>query len=533
MKKFKSNLERLSAGCLFRGYQKENTESEYVALGQTSKEARFLTRQWEYASEVERVLKELRLTKLLIRECSTGNVPHEVSRQELLVYYQGIFLNLVHQIKDKIMQLVHLMTEESIPKRLLWEDPIKVSSLLKNKQKKLQEIGIEKQIEEWDENSNCKIAYTLKKRTTHHHKVSSLKYNENFSRLNLTETLLKTGTEEIFTNEGKKKLEKMRKESEECLFSQASAKVEDTLKAIEGNIEKISSALVNHFHLPISEKEITNICNARSKMLDSFKITNASSFEKIPAHHKELLKKIIAKINEKYQKVIETIYLVGSLGRGEYEEGYSDVNIYIILSEEEVPEKTLKEIRNDIIYGDELNIRVFSKADFLSEKFLKYRIISKIDGLLLYGVDLVAKDKMPNAGLFTSLILNEDILDDLDEAKRWVKENSSASPSEISEKIRQLTKRIIDFTYGVVMSNKPQYTSSRTERIAKINETHPESKILTEGLAIIVKSGAGNLEDISSFADSFRPQAEKNLDIMRTRKKDDDEQRKRLGTAQS
>lgn len=88
--------------------------------------------------------------------------------------------------------------------------------------------------------------------------------------------------------------------------------------------------MVNYFKLPTSVEEFAKIFNEYGKMLGSFNISNSSSFEKVPEFHKELLKGFMGKLNEKYKDAIEAIYLVGSLGRGEYEEGYSDVNIYII-----------------------------------------------------------------------------------------------------------------------------------------------------------------------------------------------------------
>src|SRR3989344_8847961 len=88
IKQFESSLEKLKAGCLFRSKQKEIGEPENIALDQISKELRFLQRHSEYINEIERVLKELRLTKFLIKECKTGGVLVGVSRQELLAYHQ-------------------------------------------------------------------------------------------------------------------------------------------------------------------------------------------------------------------------------------------------------------------------------------------------------------------------------------------------------------------------------------------------------------------------------------------------------------
>ena len=38
----------------------------------------------------------------------------------------------------------------------------------------------------------------------------------------------------------------------------------------------------------------------------------------------------------------------------------------------------------------------------------------------------------------------------------------------------ELAKAMLDFHYGVVMANKPQYTASRKERIEQINEMFPQ-----------------------------------------------------------
>ena len=115
LESLKTNFDKLKAGRLFRSLQKENGEPENIAIGQISTELHFLQRQSEYTSEIERVLKELRLTTSLIRECKDRNQVAGMSKQELLAYYQGVFFMLVHQIKDKIIQLVYLMTEETVP----------------------------------------------------------------------------------------------------------------------------------------------------------------------------------------------------------------------------------------------------------------------------------------------------------------------------------------------------------------------------------------------------------------------------------
>ena len=422
----KTNLDKLKAGCLFHSLRKENGEPENIAIGQISKELRFLQRQSEYANEIERVLKELRLTAALIKGCQNTEFVAGISRQELLVYYQGIFLTLVHQMKDKIIQLVHLITEETIPEKPAIENDVSVADLLRRKVKQLQTIGIEDDIKQWEQNNaSSKIAVALRKRTHHHHRISGLRYNKDYLNLGLTDIAA----------------------------------------------------------------DVTNRCSA----------------DKIPEPFRSMLVDLISKARTTYKEIV-AIYLVGSLGRGEYEEGYSDINVYIVL---DVDDGQGQAERRDFMF----NLRVFTRTQFLAEASRKYRVIAKADGILLFGEDLV-KDEKPKAGLLLALTLNEDILQIMDGAIKWMNENPKATPLEISKKSRLLAKRFIDFIYGVVMANKPQYTSSRAERIERINEMYPENKTMLDTLMGVSRYGVGEFESFKNMIEGFRPKAKMNLKKM-------------------
>lgn len=506
LESIKNNFDRLKIGCLFCAIQKENSEPENIAIGQISRELRFLQRQSEYVSEIERVMKELSLTVLLIKESKHKEPMNEVSRQELLAFYQGIFFTLVHQMKDKIIQLVHLMTEETVPKNPAMEKDVSVSDLLRRRKQELKSIGIEELIKKWEQtNEESKIAVVLRKRTHHHHRISRLKYDKDYLNLRLTDMVMEQGFRDQLTDYGKEQMDKMRVESTERLFTDAAIKSEDAINEIENNIEEISKALVTHFKLPISQEEVAVIINEHSRMLNSFDVSNASSPDKILEPYKTILDALVVKVQAEYKEVV-AIYLVGSLGRGEYEEGYSDINVYIIFDAGDERAQTKRE---DFM----LSLRVFTKAEFSADSSKKYRIIAKADGILLFGEDLV-KDEKPRAGLLLALILNEDVLVSMDNAIRWMRENPHATPLDISKRSRRLAKQFIDFLYGVVMSDKPQYTSSRAERIERINEMYPENKVVLETLVGISRNGVGNFESFKNMITGFRQNAEENIEKM-------------------
>lgn len=298
----KTNFDKLKAGCLFRSLQKENSEPENIAIGQISKELRFLQRQSEYASEIERVLKELRLTTSLIKECRDREPTEGMSRQELLAFYQGVFLNLVHQVKDKVIQLLHLMTEKTIPDKPAMENDVSVSDLLRRKSKQLQDIGIEEAIKQWEQGDEAsKIAVALRKRTHHHHRISGLRYDKDYLNLGLTDIAAQPSFRDQLTDYGKEQIDKMKAESTERLFAGAISKAEDTLNAIETNIEKISEALVAHFKLPISQEEVAAIVNEHSRVLSSFDVSNVCSPDKVPEPYKSMLTALVSKVRTEYK----------------------------------------------------------------------------------------------------------------------------------------------------------------------------------------------------------------------------------------
>ena len=171
-KSVKNNLEQLKNGLWMRAWEKECAEPENIAIGRSSYELRFLQRQSEYANEIVRILQEMSLTLHFtshLTENPTEKVG-DVGAKDLVCYYQGVFLTLVHQMKDKLIQLVDLMTEQEAPEDLNQKKKFSLARLLQRKGQAIDSIGIGSELSQWNqEDPSSGISVALRRRTAHHH----------------------------------------------------------------------------------------------------------------------------------------------------------------------------------------------------------------------------------------------------------------------------------------------------------------------------------------------------------------------------
>ncbi|KKU60597.1 MAG: hypothetical protein UX85_C0009G0050, partial [Candidatus Beckwithbacteria bacterium GW2011_GWB1_47_15] len=91
--------------------QKEMEESAYTAMDRITKNRKVVQRRQEYSSELERVIHEAKLTTHLLSKVQTqvkvGDKVHPP--EEVISYHNGIFLDQVHQLKDKLFRMVALL----------------------------------------------------------------------------------------------------------------------------------------------------------------------------------------------------------------------------------------------------------------------------------------------------------------------------------------------------------------------------------------------------------------------------------------
>ncbi len=505
-----SYFEQLKSGLLIALFEQLAKEPANHVVNRISNKARFLQRRSEYAQDVSRVLEELRLTmSLMERLPGTLQLSEFQTREEdVLVYFQGIFFDLTHQLKDKLLQLVNLLTEDRIPDRPNNENDIRLSHLLGRKNEKLTAFGIKQLLQVWNQDSSSGIGVVLRKRVPYHHRVSSLRLKESFQRVKFAGLIQQSPFESFLSDEGKEELERLEKDSRERLKHDVLEKAKKTVQEIESNLDSISKALLTHMCLGVTEEKIKETLEAFTLMLKSLGIKNLASLGKVSRMLRVELDQATNRIETLFKDNLDALYLVGSLGRNEYVEGVSDINLYVVT----VDANGSQHVNLD----DKFNLLQFSKESFSSEEARKYRFICWADGVLIAGRDLVGAEQFPKPGLDLALLLNGDFTDEVNEWEKWIRDNRDATATQICKKSRVVAKRMIDFMYGVVMANKPNFTSSRNERIERINEMFPGRNTRVVGLlSRIVQHGVGTLDDLRNMIEGFRQKASENLEKMK------------------
>jgi hypothetical protein len=109
-----------------------------------------------------------------------------------------------------------------------------------------------------------------------------------------------------------------------------------------------------------------------------------------------------------------------------------------------------------------LDIHFLSEEEFISDQNKKYRFISKYDGLLIKGKEFKIDEKeFPKPGLFLAIQLNKEFIEKLENIKNYIVGLNNPTTEILRFNSLKAIRIMIDFLFGVAISNEPFYTSSR------------------------------------------------------------------------
>jgi predicted nucleotidyltransferase len=442
-----SALVKLNKGLLLLNLKKEVDEAAYSVIDRVTFGHQVVKDRHTYSSELIRVMDELQLTADLIAEIEEPKkLKHKTHEpEELITYYSGNFLGLVHQIKDKLIRLIDFMAAEETQKRA-YQEPEKVSParLLNKHGELIDKIGIRDEVMQWAEDSPT-IGVILRKRTKHHHFASRLQLDNDFQNIKMSKLMLAPPTTAPLSEYGKQCMEKLGKESYQKLKTDTMAKQEKSIKVIGDNLNAIAEKLTKHFDIQTTAEETAKISAEYMEFIGSLKIKNEASLEKITPDAKQMTDELL-KTTEKMGDQVIAAYIVGSSVRGEFIPGSSDVNVYVIT----------KDFTQ--IYDSEqpATLYILSEKDFLSEEHKKARFICWSDGVLVLGKPYDFKEKdFPKPGTKLCMLLNHGVIERLEEYREKVKALEEPSATELRLYGLKVTKIMLDYAFGVAMSNKP------------------------------------------------------------------------------
>lgn len=504
--KNQTNFENLKTGLLFLDFKQGTEEPEYEAMDRMTKKHGIIQKRYQYAQDLDRAIKEAELTSTLL-----SNIDSQVNLgrktfdpEEIVSYYDGIFLDYVHQIKDKVFRLIWWMLQDEDSKTIPNEpEHIRLRSF-RQYESILKGVGVYNLLHEWDQESSTGISIALKKRLQHHHFVSNLQLNLDFQKIRMSKTMLSPTSIASLSEYGKTRMKQIGDESYAKWKSEIVRKHKDTLDLIENNVNQVAEKLISHFKIPIEPEKQAEVVNKYLEVQKRFDIENKTSTSKITPEIQEVIDEFVKFNKEFFKEKLISIYLTGSVPRGEFVPGSSDINLIIVVDFDThglLPDKL-----NPII-----DVHFFGEEEFLSEQNKKWRFVCWSDGLLVYGKQYkLDKKEFPKPGTLLTLLLNRGFIERLEKLKSQVAKLNNPGKQLMRSYSLKAVKIMLDFGFGVAMANKPLYTSSRREKIQYVKEMFPSAQRQTITFEAIYYKGIIKQQDFSMVIDTFLENARKN-----------------------
>lgn len=450
----------------------EMDEGAVYAMDRVTVNHKVISRRQEYSSELERVIGEAKLTIYLLSQVNDNTKVGDkiLPPEEVIAYYNGIFLDQVHQIKDKLFRMIDrilLVPEEALESQKKDPDKVKTQPFLNRHESKLKEIGIYDLLQQWSTGS---LKTALNKRTQHHHFVSTIRLNQDFQKIKTSRIMLDPLKPMTLSEYGKEKMAELGRESFNKWNTETTLKLQSVLEEIEENINQVAKRLVTSFKIPTSSEEIAGVGNRYMSFLSSFDIENHASSQKITPRLKDFIYDNVKIGKEMFGTDLVSVYLVGSCARNEFIPGSSDINMYFIVGEQGNMSRTFN---NHPL----LNFTILTVEAFLSEEHKKDRFICWSDGIVLFGNEFkFNKNDFPKPGTYLTLLLNKGFIEQIEKIKKEVAVLENPNAKDLQPYYIKAARIIMDFDFGVAMANKPYYTASRQGKIEYTKESWPEHK---------------------------------------------------------
>ena len=421
----------------------------------------------QYFYDIERILKEMKVAASFASTIPDASffAAHTITPEDYIMYHQGYFLDLVHQLKDKLCQMTKaIVTPAKNYSRKDEKDAAEIRKLIANPYV-MKIAGLATALGEWDDSThNGTIAIVLKKRTFYHHFKNPLPADKSYMDAKLSRFMQSTSFQANLSDYGRQFFAEKGESSLAAWQSETKRKMSETLNAIEANIQGVARSLITYFKLPKNDGVGARILKQYADLDERIKVSSARrGRDSLDPAFNKALETLEEFLWTTWGEEIASIYVVGSTTRSEFLLYLSDINFVVVT-------KNANEARDAEIRGvlnepfDRARIPISTEAtvltldEFKSPSSEKIRFICRTDGVLLNAEDSLPSEWARKKCYKLAWLLNEDFKEALLAAKKKVLEDGvSLSDFDRAMLARQIAKRAYHMSFSMVIGNHGGY----------------------------------------------------------------------------
>jgi predicted nucleotidyltransferase len=239
-------------------------------------------------------------------------------------------------------------------------------------------------------------------------------------------------------------------------------------------------------------------------MSESFTIVNKASSEKIPEKWKEPVKDVIKAYQEHLGENLHSVYILGSVARGNPREGVSDLDtLAVVKDESEDVDLPWKEDLRKVMYPRypfiyEVDVDVVSIEEVSRIKW--YRVLLKLESACVYGIDMSRELPEMQPG--------EDTRISMPATKRRIEATMRAldevtDEEELKEWSRGVTRRMIRSAYELIEVEEGKYTRELEKCVEVFSLYYPDQADSIRKALEITRVPSSNKDETQALLQTF------------------------------
>lgn len=237
-------------------------------------------------------------------------------------------------------------------------------------------------------------------------------------------------------------------------------------------------------------------------------IISESSTDKIASPWKEVIEEIKNAYLQHLGDTLHSIYVRGTVSRGEAIEGISDIDTFAVILKkpEEIDHSWVKETRKAL--EQKYNFLTGVEIDFISydelfdgDELFNDRFTIKTQSACVYGEDLAQKISPFRADIKTASHFYGNLKKVLENAKKGVANNPHSE--DIKEWCRWVMKRIIRAGFVLVMDKEQAFTRDLYPSYELFSKHFPEQESKMKMALDFAINPTDNAGELANFIDDF------------------------------